>query len=165
MSQNRDILYNKNIESTSHKDMFMISELVREKIIRMLGDELPHDTFVQVELFEEEEALIKIHAVIFVARNSQKQIVIGKGGNTLKKIGQQARIEIEGYFDKKVFLKNLNDLVMFGSFILIISSCFQDEKNQTALEESSIDGNVFFISRTIIIHPKKIKKKNNKCKR
>ena len=98
-------LYNKNIESTSHKDMFMISELVREKIIRMLGHELPHDTFVQVELFEEEEALIKIHAVIFVARNSQKQIVIGKGGNTLKKIGQQARIEIEGYFDKKVFLK------------------------------------------------------------
>ena len=85
--------------------MFMISELIREKIIRMLGDELPHDTFVQVELFEDEEALIKIHAVIFVARNSQKQIVIGKNGNTLKKIGKQARIEIEEYFNKKVFLK------------------------------------------------------------
>jgi GTP-binding protein Era len=98
-------LYGKNLEPNSHKDLFMISELVREKIIRMLGDELPHDTFVQVELFEEQEALIKIHAVIFVARNSQKQIVIGKGGNTLKKIGQQARIEIEEYFNKKVFLK------------------------------------------------------------
>jgi GTP-binding protein Era len=83
----------------------MISELIREKIIRMLGDELPHDTFVQVELFEDEEKLIKIHAVIFVARNSQKQIVIGKDGNTLKKIGKQARIEIEEYFNKKVFLK------------------------------------------------------------
>tara|TARA_E500000075_G_C6710963_1_gene184486 strand:+ start:220 stop:549 length:330 start_codon:yes stop_codon:yes gene_type:complete len=83
----------------------MISELIREKIIRMLGDELPHDTFVQVELFEDEGTLIKIHAVIFVARNSQKQIVIGKDGNTLKKIGKQARIEIEGYFNKKVFLK------------------------------------------------------------
>ena len=83
----------------------MISELIREKIIRMLGDELPHDTFVQVELFEDEGTLIKIHAVIFVARNSQKQIVIGKDGNTLKKIGKQARIEIEEYFNKKVFLK------------------------------------------------------------
>jgi GTP-binding protein Era len=83
----------------------MISELIREKIIRMLGDELPHDTFVQVELFEDKEALIKIHAMIFVARNSQKQIVIGKNGNTLKKIGKQARIEIEEYFNKKVFLK------------------------------------------------------------
>jgi GTP-binding protein Era len=98
-------LYDQNRISSSHKDIFMISELVREKIIRMLGDELPHDTFVQVELFENEEALIKIHAVIFVARNSQKQIVIGKGGNTLKKIGKQARIEIEDYFNKKVFLK------------------------------------------------------------
>jgi GTP-binding protein Era len=98
-------LYDKNAESSSHKDMFMISELIREKIIRMLGDELPHDTFVQVELFEDEEKLIKIHAVIFVARNSQKQIVIGKDGNTLKKIGKQARIEIEEYFNKKVFLK------------------------------------------------------------
>jgi GTP-binding protein Era len=83
----------------------MISELIREKIIRMLGDELPHDTFVQVELFEDKEVLIKIHAIIFVARNSQKQIVIGKNGNTLKKIGKQARIEIEEYFNKKVFLK------------------------------------------------------------
>ena len=98
-------LYDKNDESSSHKDTFMISELIREKIIRMLGDELPHDTFVQVELFEDEEALIKIHAVIFVARNTQKQIVIGKNGNTLKKIGKQARIEIEEYFNKKVFLK------------------------------------------------------------
>ena len=99
-------LYDKNISSSSHhKDTFMISELVREKIIRMLGDELPHDTFVQVELFEHKDEIIKIHAVIFVARNSQKQIVIGKNGNTLKKIGKQARIEIEDYFNKKVFLK------------------------------------------------------------
>lgn len=98
-------LYDKNFSSSSNKDTFMISELVREKIIRMLGDELPHDTFVQVELLEHEEEIIKIHAAIFVARNSQKQIVIGKDGNTLKKIGKQARIEIEEYFNKKVFLK------------------------------------------------------------
>ena len=98
-------LYDKNFSPSSHKDTFMISELIREKIIRMLGDELPHDTFVQVELLEHEKEIIKIHAAIFVARNSQKQIVIGKDGNTLKKIGKQARIEIEEYFNKKVFLK------------------------------------------------------------
>ena len=74
-------LYDKNFSSGSHKDTFMISELIREKIIRMLGDELPHDTFVQVELLEHEKEIIKIHAAIFVARNSQKQIVIGKDGN------------------------------------------------------------------------------------
>ena len=98
-------LYDKNLTSSTNKDTFMISELIREKIIRMLGDELPHDTFVQVELVDHEEEIIKIHAVIFVARNSQKQIVIGKSGSTLKKIGKQARIEIEEYFNKKVFLK------------------------------------------------------------
>ena len=98
-------LYDKKFSSSSHKDTFMISELIREKIIRMLGDELPHDTFVQVELLEHEKEIIKIHAAIFVARNSQKQIVIGKDGNTLKKIGKQSRIEIEEYFNKKVFLK------------------------------------------------------------
>ena len=69
------------------------------------GDELPHDTFVQVELLEDEDEIIKIHAVIYVVRDSQKQIVIGKGGGTLKKIGQQARLELEDYFKKKVFLK------------------------------------------------------------
>ena len=100
-----DHIYGEEDIQNSHKDTFMISELIREKIIRMLGDELPHDTFVQVELLEDEDVIIKIHAVIYVARDSQKQIVIGKGGGTLKKIGQQARLELEDYFKKKVFLK------------------------------------------------------------
>ena len=104
LPENEHIYGEEGIES-GHKDIFMISELIREKIIRMLGDELPHDTFVQVELLEDEEKIIKIHAVIFVVRDSQKQIVIGRGGSTLKKIGQQARIELEEYFNKKVFLK------------------------------------------------------------
>ena len=98
-------LYGEEDIQNSHKDLFMISELIREKIIRMLGDELPHDTFVQVELLEEEDAIIKIHAIIYVVIDSQKQIVIGKSGSTMKKIGQQARIELEDYFEKKVFLK------------------------------------------------------------
>ena len=100
-----DHIYGEEDIQNSHKDNFMISELIREKIIRMLGDELPHDTFVQVELFEEEDEIIKIHAVIYVVRDSQKQIVIGKAAGTLKKIGQQARLELEDYFEKKVFLK------------------------------------------------------------
>ena len=100
-----DHIYGEEDIQNSHKDNFMISELIREKIIRMLGDELPHDTFVQVELLEDEDVIIKIHAVIYVVRDSQKQIVIGKGGGTLKKIGQQARVELEDYFKKKVFLK------------------------------------------------------------
>ena len=100
-----DHIYGEEDIQNFHKDTFMISELIREKIIRMLGDELPHDTFVQVELLENEDEIIKIHAVIYVVRDSQKQIVIGKGGGTLKKIGQQARLELEDYFKKKVFLK------------------------------------------------------------
>ena len=100
-----DHIYGEEGVESNHKDLFMVSELIREKIIRMLGDELPHDTFVQVELMEDEDLILKIHAVIYVVRESQKQIVIGKGGGTLKKIGQQARLELEDYFSKKVFLK------------------------------------------------------------
>ena len=100
-----DHIYGEEGVESNHKDLFMVSELIREKIIRMLGDELPHDTFVQVELMEDEDLILKIHAVIYAVRESQKQIVIGKGGGTLKKIGQQARLELEDYFNKKVFLK------------------------------------------------------------
>ena len=100
-----DHIYGEEEIQSNHKDLFMVSELIREKIIRMLGDELPHDTFVQVELMEDEDLILKIHAAIYVVRESQKQIVIGKGGTTLKKIGQQSRLELEDYFNKKVFLK------------------------------------------------------------
>ena len=100
-----DHIYGEEGVESNHKDLFMVSELIREKIIRMLGDELPHDAFVQIELMENEDLILKIHAVIYVVRESQKQIVIGKGGGTLKKIGQQARLELEDYFNKKVFLK------------------------------------------------------------
>ena len=100
-----DHIYGEEEIQSNHKDLFMVSELIREKIIRMLGDELPHDTFVQVELMEDEDLILKIHAAIYVVRESQKQIVIGKGGATLKKIGQQSRLELEDYFNKKVFLK------------------------------------------------------------
>ena len=84
---------------------FMISELIREKIIRKLGDELPHDIFVEINIFDKKDNVTEIHATIFVNRKSQKQIVIGAKGEVLKHIGTEARIEIEKYLDNKVFLK------------------------------------------------------------
>ena len=84
---------------------FMISELIREKIIRKLGDELPHDIFVEINILDKKDNVMEIHATIFVNRKSQKQIVIGAKGEVLKQIGTEARIEIEKYLDCKVFLK------------------------------------------------------------
>ena len=84
---------------------FMLSELIREKIIRKLGDELPHDTFVQIDLIKEKKDITEIYATIYVNRKSQKQIVIGSAGETLKTIGMQSREEMEKYLNKKVFLK------------------------------------------------------------
>ena len=95
----------KDEDTSVNKDEFMISEIIREKIIRFLGDELPHDTFVKLEHFKDEEDITKIHAVIYVARQTQKQIVIGQKGEVLKRIGTQARIDLEKFYNKKVFLK------------------------------------------------------------
>ena len=101
-----------NMHIYSHDDFviqddseFMISELIREKIIRKLGDELPHDIFVEINIFDKKDNVTEIHATIFVNRKSQKQIVIGAKGEVLKNIGTEARIEIEKYLDSKVFLK------------------------------------------------------------
>ncbi len=98
-------IYDSSFNMKETDDKFMISELIREKIIRKLGDELPHDTYVEIDLLEEKKEIIEIHATIYVNRKSQKQIVIGSKGDILKKIGKQARLEIENYLNKKVFLK------------------------------------------------------------
>jgi GTP-binding protein Era len=98
-------IYDNNFKIENDQDSFMFSELIREKIIRKLGDELPHDTFVEIDLIEDKEDIVEIHATIFVSRKSQKQIVIGSGGEVLKQIGKQSRLEIEKHLNKKVFLK------------------------------------------------------------
>ena len=98
-------IYDDSFELQAKDDSFMFSELIREKIIRKLGDELPHDTFVEIDLIKEKEDIIEVHAIIYVSRQSQKQIVIGSKGEVLKQIGKQARLEIEKYLNKKVFLK------------------------------------------------------------
>ena len=97
-------LYDSNTKFLA-KESFMISEIIREKIIRFLGEELPHETYVKLQKLENKESIINIDAEIIVARESQKGIVVGKNGSKLKKIGEKARIDLEKFFDKKVFLK------------------------------------------------------------
>jgi len=81
------------------------AEMVREKIFRFTGQEIPYATAVTIDSFSEETKIVKIHATIHVERDSQKGIIIGKGGTMLKKIGEEARREIERMVGTKVFLK------------------------------------------------------------
>ena len=92
-------------EITDRNQRFMAGELVREQLMRQLGNELPYATTVEIERFAEEEGLLRIGAVIWVERESQKSIVIGKGGARLKEIGSKARLQMERMFDAKVFLE------------------------------------------------------------
>ena len=84
---------------------FFVTEIIREKILLTYDKEIPYACEVVVEQFKEEEGRIHIMAVIYVERDSQKGIVIGKGGAALKKVGMLARKDIEAFFDKKVFLE------------------------------------------------------------
>ena len=83
---------------------FMAAEIIREKLARSLHDELPYQTTVMIERFEETDRLVTIGAVIYVARSGQKGIVIGNRGSRLKIVGQQAREAIEHLLDKRVML-------------------------------------------------------------
>ena len=84
---------------------FFASEILREKILVNYDKEIPYCTEVVIDRFQEEEEIYRIDAVIHVARESQKGIIIGAGGNMLKKIGTQARIDMETFFERKVFLQ------------------------------------------------------------
>lgn len=90
---------------TDRSVRFLAAEIIREKLVRLLGDELPYASSVEIEKFDESDTLVKIYAVIWVERDNQKAIVIGKGGAKLKRIGQEARIDLEALLDKKVYLK------------------------------------------------------------
>ena len=79
-------------------------EIIREKILLNTSDEIPHSTAVKVIDYKEEENIDKIYAIIYCEQKSQKGILIGKGGNLLKQIGMQSRLELEKITDKKVFL-------------------------------------------------------------
>ena len=84
---------------------FEISEIIREKVIRLLGDELPYESAVFIDEIEDQKDLVKLKGSIIVAKNSQKTIVIGKNGEKIKSIGTTARKELENYFGKKVYLE------------------------------------------------------------
>lgn len=90
---------------TDRSSRFMAAEIVREKITRQLGDELPYQMAVEIEEFSHEGNLLTIAALILVERDSQKKILIGDKGDRIKLIGQQARMDMEKLFESKIMLK------------------------------------------------------------
>ncbi len=92
-------------ELTDRSERFFVTEMIREKIFLNYKKEVPYSVEVAVELFQETEKLIKIFAVIFVERDSQKGIILGHNGSAIKKTGIMAREAIEEFFGKKVYLQ------------------------------------------------------------
>ena len=92
-------------ELTDKSMRFFIAEIIREKILLNYKQEIPYSVEVAVDAYEETEKLIRIQAIIFAARDSQKAILIGKQGSAIKKMGTQARTDIEEFVGKKVFLE------------------------------------------------------------
>ena len=90
---------------TDKSERFFVTEIIREKILLNYDKEIPYSVEVEVEQFKEEGNLIRINAVIYVERDSQKGIIIGHGGKSLKKVGTDARKDMEAFFEKKVFLE------------------------------------------------------------
>ena len=90
---------------TDKSERFFVNEIIREKILQNYDKEIPYSVEVEVESFKEEENLIRIDAVIYCERDSQKGIIIGKAGSALKRVGTLARKEIEDFLQKRVFLQ------------------------------------------------------------
>jgi GTPase len=89
---------------TDQPERFFVSEMIRERILHHTREEIPYATGVVIESFKEEEKLVRIQAAIFVEREGQKGILIGKGGSMLKTVGSEARAQIEAFLGTKVFL-------------------------------------------------------------
>lgn len=100
----RDLIYPED-QVTDRSERFLAAEIVREKLTRRLGDELPYALTVEIERYEEKTYITKIYAIIWVERLTQKNIVIGKDGDMLKKVGTDARLDIEKLIGKKVYLQ------------------------------------------------------------
>ena len=112
---------------TDKPERFFVSEIIREKVLLNYQKEIPYSVEVVVETFKEEDEIIRIEAIINVARETQKGIIIGHQGKKLKKVGTQARKDLETFFGKKIFIKlfvkvtknwrdNEQDLKRFGYF-------------------------------------------------
>lgn len=90
---------------TDHPERFLVGEIIREKALLYLNEEVPHGVAIEIESYSEEPAITKIGAVIYCEKKSHKGIIIGKQGKKLKGIGKAARLEIEGLLGTKVFLE------------------------------------------------------------
>jgi len=90
---------------TDSNERFLAAEFLREKLFRLLGEELPYSTGVEIEKFEEERGMRRIHAAIVVGREGHKAIIIGSGGSKLKRIATAARLDMETLFGGKVYLE------------------------------------------------------------
>ncbi|MCK9619966.1 MAG: GTPase Era [Methylobacter sp.] len=100
----QDLIYPED-QITDRSERFLAAEIVREKLTRRLGDELPYALTVEIERYEEKPNITKIYAIIWVERLTQKNIVIGKDGEMLKKVGTDARLDIEKLIGQKVYLQ------------------------------------------------------------
>ena len=92
---------------TDKSERFFVSENIREKILKYYKKEVPYSVQVEVEEFEDEDDIIRIRAIIYVLRESQRGIIIGHKGVGIKRIGTEARRELERFFDKKIFLETV----------------------------------------------------------
>jgi GTP-binding protein Era len=101
---NRDAIFDPDYV-TDRSEKFIVSEFVREKLMRHLEDELPYDLTVEINKYELDGKMQRIYATIYVDKASQKTIVIGQKGEMLKTIGTEARKSIEGFLERKVFLQ------------------------------------------------------------
>ena len=90
---------------TDRSERFLAAELVREKVMRQLGEEVPYEITVEIESFKREGKTLHIHALILVEREGQKKIVIGTGGDRIRQIGEEARKDMQKLFDSKIMLK------------------------------------------------------------
>lgn len=89
---------------TDRSSRFLAAELVREKVMRQLGAEIPYQVAVEIEQFKQDGKILHIHALILVEREGQKKIIIGEGGERMKKIGQEARLDMQKLFGSKIML-------------------------------------------------------------
>ena len=92
-------------ELTDRNEKFFVQEIIREKILLFYDKEIPYSVEIEVESFKDEAKILKIGAVIYVERDTQKGIIIGHQGAALKKVGTEARLDMEEFFEKKVFLQ------------------------------------------------------------
>ncbi|MEK9776163.1 MAG: KH domain-containing protein, partial [Quisquiliibacterium sp.] len=108
---------------TDRSERFHAAEYIREKLFRILGDELPYACTVIIDRYEELPGLRRIHATVLVERDAQKAIVLGKGGARIKRVATEARLDLERLFGSRVYLE---------MFVKVRSGWADDEKTLSA---------------------------------